>query len=185
VLYVCPACAITFVPAEAVEVGLVQQTAKSESHVVVDRVPLTPAFTSRYEVSKLVGSGGMGTVYLARDRLSGREVCVKFLHHIDDRELLLRFLREGKMLAQIHDPHVVELMEAGETRGFPYLVMEYVGGGTLREKLNLPRRRSPVAAADRGGGRWLDAPDPGWTFGVPPARDRPSRPQAGERARHR
>jgi serine/threonine protein kinase len=103
-LFSCRKCAVTFIPTGAGMVGLVQRTAHEPSQLVVDRVPLSAAFTGKYQISRLIGSGGMGTVYLGRDRIQERDVCVKFLYRVEDKELLLRFLREGRCSPRSRTP---------------------------------------------------------------------------------
>ncbi len=89
-----------------------------------------------FRVERVLGEGGMGVVYLARDERARRLVAVKVLS-IDSRMSpgrVERFRREAEMLARVRHPNVVQLYEVGE-RPAPYLVMEYVEGGTLAGRL--------------------------------------------------
>lgn len=93
-----------------------------------------------------VGSGGMGVVYRARDERLKRTVAIKVLHpkFIADDVVRERFIREGRTAASIDHPNVVRVIAAGEEDGFPYLVMEYVEGGTLDMML---QREAPLSLA--------------------------------------
>lgn len=89
-----------------------------------------------YEVTDLIGRGGMGRVYRATDRRLGRTVAVKMLVDADDPELLSRFEAEAKAVASISHPNITRLFEFARTeQGTPYCVMEYIAGGTLADAL--------------------------------------------------
>ncbi|MBI4863458.1 MAG: serine/threonine-protein kinase PknK [Candidatus Riflebacteria bacterium] len=90
--------------------------------------------TDRFEIVRVLGKGGMGIVYLARDRRLGREVAVKLVLHLD-RYLIRRFEREARLLASLEHEHIVRLYDFGVTDGTPYLVMEYVRGKPLSARL--------------------------------------------------
>jgi eukaryotic-like serine/threonine-protein kinase len=97
----------------------------------------------RYSEPRLIGQGGMGEIYLARDRELGRQVAVKVLdsRFADDESLLRRFRREALTAARLStDPHIVTIFDVGEFRGRPFIVMEYLPGGTLGDR----NRESPV-----------------------------------------
>src|SRR3954468_16712176 len=87
---------------------------------------------SRYQVERLLGSGGMGTVYKAFDPSLGRYVALKFLHRNDD-DHTQRFLREARAQARIAHPHVCQVHEVGEVEGRPYIAMQYIDGRSLGE----------------------------------------------------
>src|SRR5437870_4353511 len=91
----------------------------------------------RYELLRLLGSGGMADVYLALDRHLGREVAVKLLARplSDDAVVVERFRGEARAAAALNHPNVVKVYEWGAADGVHYLVMEYVRGRTLREAL--------------------------------------------------
>ncbi len=106
----------------------------------IDRV--RDAFTGRYAIERVLGVGGMATVYLARDLKHERDVAVKVLRP----ELAAavgsdRFLREIRITAQLNHPHILPLLDSGEADHFLYYVMPYVAGGSLRGHL---RRGAPV-----------------------------------------
>jgi serine/threonine-protein kinase len=87
---------------------------------------------SRYQVERLLGTGGMGTVYKAFDPTLGRYVALKFLHRNDD-DHTQRFLREARAQARIAHPHVCQVHEVGEVEGRPYIAMQYIDGRSLGE----------------------------------------------------
>jgi serine/threonine-protein kinase len=98
----------------------------------------------RYQVVRLLGSGGMGRVYLARDRFVAREVAAKVVAPPIDaraREGFARFVREARIVAALKHPHLVSVYDFHEELGL--LVMEFMAGGTLAERLrpSLPMGR--------------------------------------------
>jgi eukaryotic-like serine/threonine-protein kinase len=93
---------------------------------------------NRYDVGRALGSGGMGEVFLARDRVLGRDVALKVLRtqYAGDREFAERFRREAQSAASLSHPNIVQVYDRGETEdGASYIAMEYVPGGTLKEKI--------------------------------------------------
>ena len=85
-----------------------------------------------YDLIEVVGRGGMGVVFRARQRGVNREVAVKLLHRgAADTEDAARFRREGEALGKLRHPHVVQVFDVGVADGRPFLVMEYVPGGPL------------------------------------------------------
>src|SRR3954470_21547657 len=96
----------------------------------------------RYRVERLLGSGGMGTVYKAFDPTLGRWVALKFLHRNDGTHAE-RFLREARAQARISHPNVCQVHEVGEAEGRPYIAMQYIDGrslGELCEELTLAEK---------------------------------------------
>jgi serine/threonine-protein kinase len=91
----------------------------------------------RYLLEEVLGRGGMATVYLARDEELERPVAVKLLagHLADDVSFRDRFVREARLAAQLSHSNVVQIFDAGEDDGSPYIVMEYVEGRTLGDEL--------------------------------------------------
>ncbi|NUN47589.1 MAG: serine/threonine protein kinase [Candidatus Brocadiae bacterium] len=87
-----------------------------------------------YVVQSQIGAGGMGIVYRAHDERLGRTVAIKILpkKFRADETLRMRFLREGRTAARIDHPHVVRILSAGEEDDIPFLVMEFVDGGSLQ-----------------------------------------------------
>jgi len=93
---------------------------------------------NRYDVGRTLGSGGMGEVYLACDRVLGRDVALKVLRtqYAGDSEFAERFKREARSAASLSHPNIVQVYDRGETEeGSSYIAMEYVPGGTLKEKI--------------------------------------------------
>jgi serine/threonine-protein kinase len=90
-----------------------------------------------YEVMDLVGAGGMGEVYRARDTRLGRDVAIKVLpeHVAHDAGALARFGREARAAAALSHPHIAALFDIGATDGTHYLVMELLEGETLAARL--------------------------------------------------
>jgi eukaryotic-like serine/threonine-protein kinase len=102
----------------------------------------------RYDVVRPLGSGGMGEVYLARDRVLGRDVALKVLRgqYAGDEEFAERFKREAMSAASLSHPNIVQVYDRGETEeGASYIAMEYVPGGTLKERIS---KEGPLEAAD-------------------------------------
>jgi serine/threonine protein kinase len=97
----------------------------------------------RYELQQLVGSGGMGEVWVAFDHTLLRPVAVKLLRTdaSPSEQMLEQALAEGRAVARLHHPHIVQVYDVGADDGTPYLVMELVQGETLVERL---RRTGPM-----------------------------------------
>ncbi len=90
----------------------------------------------RFVIEREAGAGGMGAVYRAHDRSAGCAVAVKVLHARGPRELD-RFLREARVLAELDHPHVVRHVASGTTaEGEPYLVMEWLEGEDLSQRID-------------------------------------------------
>src|ERR687893_720204 len=92
----------------------------------------------RYVLGESLGSGGMGEVYLAHDRVLERDVALKVLRnqYAGDEEFAERFKREARSAASLSHPNIVQVYDRGETEdGSSYIAMEYVPGGTLKEKI--------------------------------------------------
>ncbi len=104
----------------------------------------------RYATLRLLGSGGMGEVYLARDKILGREVAIKVLRkrYAEDEEFVARFRREARSAAALPHPNVVSVHDLGRSEdGDHYIAMEYVSGGTLKQRLVEGGALRPAAAA--------------------------------------
>ncbi|WP_020141588.1 Stk1 family PASTA domain-containing Ser/Thr kinase [Terracoccus sp. 273MFTsu3.1] len=113
----------------------------------------------RYEVGELIGRGGMADVHLGHDTRLGRQVAIKMLRSdlARDANFLLRFRREAQSAAGLNHPAIVAIFDSGEddsvvegpngTRTtLPYIVMEYVDGETLRQKLTDQQQLQPAEA---------------------------------------
>jgi serine/threonine protein kinase len=90
-----------------------------------------------YEVVSAIGAGGMGEVYKARDTRLDRIVAIKVLPaHLADRpDLRERFEREARTIASLNHPHICTLHDIGHQDGTDFLVMEYLEGETLAQRL--------------------------------------------------
>ena len=91
----------------------------------------------RYEIGEVIGYGGMAEVHRGRDLRLGRDVAVKLLRSdlSRDESFLTRFRREATNSASLNHPNIVAVFDTGEEDGIPYMVMEFVGGRTLKEVL--------------------------------------------------
>jgi serine/threonine protein kinase/tetratricopeptide (TPR) repeat protein len=97
----------------------------------------------RYRLDAQIGRGGMGDVFKAADLHSGETVAIKRLHQAvvqENPDILDRFLREGDALRQLNHPHIVTIRDMVVEASQHYLVMEYVGGGSLRDLIDAQGR---------------------------------------------
>lgn len=94
-----------------------------------------------YRIDSLIGAGGMGEVYKAKDTRLNRTVAIKVLpHHLSERpDLRQRFEREAKAIASLSHPHICSLFDIGNQEGVDFLVMEYLEGETLSQRLKKGR----------------------------------------------
>jgi hypothetical protein len=93
--------------------------------------------SGRYRLEAKLGSGGMSTVYLARDQTLDRPVAAKVMHRemSEQADQLERFRQEARAVAKLTHPNVVSVIDAGEDGGYPYIVFEYVKGETLKQRI--------------------------------------------------
>ena len=104
------------------------------------------ALARRFTVERELGRGGMGSVFLARDRKHNRSVAIKVLQpDIADAIGSDRFLREIEIAARLSHPHILPVFDSGRAAGLPYYVMPFVEGGTLRDRL---RREGRLSVAE-------------------------------------
>ena len=94
-----------------------------------------------------LGRGGMGVVYKAKHEKLKRIVALKMvsMHPQDDAQELVRFQAEAEVVARLHHPNIVQIFEVGEQDGSPFLALEFVTGGTLRNRLD--GQPQPIRAA--------------------------------------
>lgn len=105
---------------------------------------------NRYTILEHVGGGGMADVYRAHDKLLDRSVAVKVLRSqfTNDEEFVSRFRREAQAAARLSHPNIVNIYDVGRDDGTDYIVMEYISGETLKERIQ--REQSlPVETAAR------------------------------------
>jgi len=102
---------------------------------------LQVALADRYDLQRLLGRGGMASVYLGWDRKHQRQVALKVLRPDLTASLgAERFLKEIQIAARLNHPHVLALYDSGEAAGFLYYVMPHIEGGSLRQLLERERR---------------------------------------------
>jgi hypothetical protein len=109
--------------------------------------PVEPVVESRFEMLALIGRGGMGEVWSARDRRLQRNVALKFISMEFARNQASRdqFEREARAAAALNHPNICTIYDVGETAGQPFLAMELLEGQTLEHRLaeTLLKRRTP------------------------------------------
>jgi len=92
--------------------------------------------SKRYEILRPLGEGGMGKVYLAKDKRFGKQVVVKVpTMEVGDKDFKDRFMREIASIATLEHAHIVPTIDWGEMEGIPFLVLRYLSGGSLRDRI--------------------------------------------------
>ena len=116
-----------------------------KEHQIVE--PETGTRIHHYEVIRLLGRGGMGSVYLARDTRLGRRVAIKFLRtHSPD--LTKRFILEARTTAAVQHENIVIIFEVDGWQGMPFMVFEYITGNTLTKVAPDTKALPPVRAVE-------------------------------------
>src|SRR5436190_2458873 len=147
----CPKCGAP-IPAEApqglcpkcVLLGAAAATDTGVGAAATSEIPsierVAPAFP-QLEIIELIGRGGMGFVFKARQPHLDRFVALKLLPDklARDAQFAERFNREGRVLAKLNHPNIVSVFDFGQTGGFYYLLMEYVDGVNLRQAMRAGR----------------------------------------------
>lgn len=102
-----------------------------------------PTTIGRYQVIKRLGTGGMGSVFLARDPELDRQVAIKLVKDdlAEDAELRERFLREARSAARLRHQNIITVFDIGDHDGRPFIAMEYIPGESLGDVV---RRRTPI-----------------------------------------
>src|ERR1051325_9048579 len=114
----------------------------------------TELLPPRYRSPRRIGRGAMGDIYLATDDLLGREVAVKVLaeRYAADDGIRQRFKREALAAARLSgEPGAITIFDVGDWEGRPFIVMEYLGGGSLEDRLRRDGAQPPGRAL-----AWLD-----------------------------
>jgi serine/threonine protein kinase len=112
----------------------------------------------RYRISSKLGEGGMALVYGAHDRNLDCDVVVKVPRRamLEEPEFAARFTREIRALVQLVHPNIVRVIDVGEEGGVPFSVMQYLSGGTLRDRRRLDAADKPVADRIMEVTSWLE-----------------------------
>lgn len=102
----------------------------------------------QYEIIEEIAKGGMATVYRARQASIGRDVAIKVLpaKFTHDESFIERFNREVEVIAQLQHPHILPVYDYGEYENMPYIVMAYIKGGTLTDRINAGPMQSDEVA---------------------------------------
>src|SRR5262245_34552064 len=139
-LATCPAC-------DALARGLDGQTDTVVSSRPASPVPEAepPRQIGGYTLLEELGRGGMGVVFKARQTIPSRLVALKMIlaGSFSEPARKARFLAEGDAIARLQHPNIVQIYEVGQHDGLPFLVLEYVAGGTLADQL----RAAPLPPA--------------------------------------
>jgi uncharacterized RDD family membrane protein YckC len=140
----CPACLMS---------GALGSADDDTKTITISRgdLPATPRPTAfpctfgNYTLHGLLGRGGMGAVYDAEDRATGRRLALKMLsQQLESAEMRQRFLREGRLAARVNHPNSLFVYGSEEVEGVPVITMEVAGGGTLKDEL---KQRGPLPVA--------------------------------------
>lgn len=155
----CPRCdgdVDTAVAGGICPVCLLKQAALGTGSDSIPATPWTPPSVEelgseldQLEIMELVGHGGMGAVYKARQKSLGRLVALKILapQHADNPDFADRFSREAKILAEVNHPNIVTVHDFGRAGAFYFLLMEYVDGVNLRQAMTAGRLKPQQALA--------------------------------------
>jgi serine/threonine protein kinase len=116
------------------------------------------ASLGRFQLLEKLGEGGQGIVYRALDPAHGSVVAIKVLRSeiAGNPKVLRRFHKEGRLMSEANNPHVVNLLEHNEDQGIPYLVLEFVAGASLgqllaqKSRLDVPEALDIMAGVARG-----------------------------------
>ena len=111
----------------------------------------TELLPPRYRSPKRIARGGMGEIYRATDSTLGRAVAVKLLaeRYSRDDAIRQRFTREALAAARLSgEPHIVTIFDVGEQADRPFIVMEYLSGGSLEERIRATGAQEPGQALE-------------------------------------
>jgi len=127
---------------------------------------MIPRQIGPYEILSLLGAGGMGEVYLAKDTRLGRKVALKLLPQffVDDQNRVERFKREARTASALNHPNVATIYEIGQDQQNIYIAMEYVEGRTLAEEIS--GEPMPLAATIEIAAQIADALDAAHSKGI-------------------
>ena len=154
--------ASTYVGEKKIQAGLDDTIAPDSLEAGQETRDLHPpgSMIGQYIIDNVIGAGGMGVVYAARDPKLDRTVAIKVLRRNDDEldeRLGERLVREAQSMAKLSHPNVVTVYEAGTVAGEIYLAMEFVDGCTLGDWLKEPRSWREIVKTYVAAGRGLEA----------------------------
>ncbi|HEY5926184.1 MAG TPA: protein kinase [Kofleriaceae bacterium] len=146
---------MTQTPGYETTIGVVDPTTPGDSMGMRRPELARGTMVGRYQIIKLIGRGGMGSVYAAHDPNLDRQVALKLLHSTGNYEAAERMIREAQALARLDDPHVVQVYDAGEYDDQVFITMQLVDGEDLaaaiaRKKPSVPQIIAWFCAAGRG-----------------------------------
>jgi serine/threonine protein kinase len=118
----------------------------TEAAARIQELARRPEFASRYKLGRMLGRGAAALVFEATHIQMGRSVAIKFLCQYDEEEEMERFRAEARTLAAIRHPHVLQLFDFDHLKKHPYLVVEFLEGGTLRARLDEEGMIAPLTA---------------------------------------
>jgi serine/threonine-protein kinase len=109
----------------------------AENTAAAQAQPLVGESLGRYRILELLGRGGMGEVYKAKDTTLGREVAIKVLHSAFplDRDRLHRFAQEARAASALNHPNIITIHEFGQENGLHFIVSEFIEGETVRQRM--------------------------------------------------
>jgi len=117
--------------------GFLEETAFGAAEILTESELRPGQVIGRYHINELIGSGGMGQVFLADDTELNRPVAFKVLHRevAEDQERVRRFIQEARAASALNHPNILTIHEIGAFEGCRFIVSEYVEGETLRERM--------------------------------------------------
>ncbi|HEX6838563.1 MAG TPA: serine/threonine-protein kinase, partial [Polyangia bacterium] len=122
--------------------------ASSDGAEAVQSIDVSPGTRiGQYEVIRELGSGGMGTVYLARDLRLGRRVAIKFLQS-ESQDMTRRFILEARATASCSHENIVIIYEVGHYKGNPFMVLEYLHGSPMSDVAKKDMKLPPARAVE-------------------------------------
>jgi tetratricopeptide (TPR) repeat protein/predicted Ser/Thr protein kinase len=116
-----------------------------------------PAQFDHYVILEELGTGGMGVVYAAYDRVLDRKIALKLIKTRHEPQMQTRLEREAKAMAKLAHPNVVQVYAIGDVEGTRFIAMEFVNGVTLRKWLEAPRSPAEILSTFTAAGRGLAA----------------------------
>lgn len=119
---------------------------QQEAEPLADMELSLPAMVDHFRVTRLVGHGAMGQVFLGRDERLGRRVAIKVIHpdHLRAEGARERFIEEARTTAKFSHPNIVTIYAVGQHDGSPYLAMEFLEGENLRKRIDEERENIDV-----------------------------------------